>query len=159
MHAFRNSTRRLQRLVWLTLLAWSFALVSGVVNACVLSLPGRAGETPSPPALGVAASLARHSEQLGTHGPEDHAIGSSTHAHEQERGSPAKDSCLKFCGEEASALVKNMAPAADMVAALVDSGTRRRLAVPAVQVDFSAALEQARAQGPPLVIRFLRLTL
>jgi hypothetical protein len=46
-----------------------------------------------------------------------------------------------------------------MVAALIDTGVQRRLAVPAVQLDSGASLEPPRAQGPPLVIRFLRLTL
>lgn len=144
MHAFRNSTYRLQRLVWSTLLAWSFALASGVVNACVLSLPGHAGEASSPPALGAEALEA---------GP------ASLHPHEQESGGPGKDSCLKFCGEESSALAKSTSSAADMVAALIDTGVQRRLAVPAVQFDPGASLEPPRAQGPPLVIRFLRLTL
>jgi hypothetical protein len=160
MHAFRSSTRRLQRLVWLTLLAWSFALASGVVNACVLGLPGRAGEGPSPPAHGKVASHGGPSGAFGIHGAEDHETApSSPHLHEQGPGSPGKDSCLKFCGDESSALTKSTLFAADMVAALVDARAQRRLAVPAVQVNSSSSLEQPRAQGPPLVIRFLRLTL
>ena len=147
MHAFRNSTGRLRRVVWLTLLTWSFALASGVVNACVLSLPERTAEG-STPALHIeAATHAGPSEGIGEHGADDHG------------GTSGKDTCLKFCDDESSALAKSKSYGADMVAALVDLRVERRLAVPAVKVDSSLLPEPPRAQGPPLVIRFLRLTL
>ena len=133
MHAFRNSTRRLQRLVWLTLLAWSFALASGIANACVMSLSARATGESGPPA--------------------------QMHAHEQEPGSAGQDPCLKFCDGESSAIAKSTTSAADMGAALVDAQLERRLAVPPLQADPGAPPQPPRAQGPPLVIRFLRLTL
>lgn len=133
MYAIRNSTHRMQRLVWLTLLAWSFALASGIANACVLSLSARAAGASSPPA--------------------------QMHAHEHEPGSAGQDSCLKFCDDESSALAKSTSYAADLGAALVDPRLERRLAVPPLQADPGAPLEPPRAQGPPLVIRFLRLTL
>ena len=143
MHAFRSSTRRLQRFVWLTLLTWSFALASGVVNACVLSLPERTAEG-SNPALHSEAGL---SEGSGGHGADDHG------------GISGKDTCLKFCDDESSALAKSTTYGADVVTALVDVRVERRLAVPAAKVDSSLLPEPPRAQGPPLVIRFLRLTL
>ncbi len=150
MDAFRNSTRRLRRLVWLTLLAWSFALASGVVNACVLSLPGRTAEGSSPSVHSQATTHARSSEGIGAHGADDGETGSST---------AGKDTYLKFCDDEASLAAKSTNSGADMAAALVDARVERCLAVPAAQTRSGSSLEPPRAQGPPLVIRFLRLTL
>lgn len=147
MHAFRNSTRRLQRLVRLTLLMWFFALASGVVNACVLNLPGRAAEESAPSLHTEAATHAGSAEGIGGHGAGDHG------------GTSGKDTCLKFCDDESSALAKSTTYGADMAAALVDLRVERRLAVPVVHADSSWVLEPPHAQGPPLVIRFLRLTL
>jgi len=160
MHAFRNSKQRLQRLVWLTLLTWSFALASGVVNACVLSLPGRMAEGASPTAHGEAATPARSSEGIGKHGPEDRrAATDGLHPHEQDPGNSGKDTCLKFCDDESSVLAKSTPSSADTVTALVDGRVDRHLAVARLQADSGPLPEPPRAQGPPLVIRFLRLTL
>ena len=150
MYAFRNSTRRQRRLVWLTLLMWLFALASGVVNACVLSIPERTAEGSSPPVHSEAATHARPSEGVGAHGADDRETGS---------GSSGKVTCLKFCDDESSAITKSASSGADMVVALVDARIERRLAVPAAQTDSGSSLEPPRAQGPTLVIRFLRLTL
>ena len=146
MHAFRNSTRRRRRFVWLTLLTWSFALISGVVNACVLSLP--------------EARAARASEAFGPLGSDAHEAGpSSLQQHAQAPGTAGKNTCLKFCDDESSALAKSTSSGADMLAAAVDSHVQRRLAVPAGHAACGPWPQPPRAQGPPLVIRFLRLTL
>lgn len=42
MHALGFHRRRLRRTVWLTAMAWCFALFSGVVNACLLAPAGAA---------------------------------------------------------------------------------------------------------------------
>lgn len=137
----------MRRFVWLTLLTWSFALASGVVNACVLSLPERTAEGSNPALHSEAATHAGPSEGIGGHGADDHG------------GASDKDTCLKFCDDESSALAKSTSYGADMAAALVDLRVHQRLAVPAVTVDSSLSLEPPRDPGPPLVIRFLRLTL
>jgi len=146
MPTFRNSTHR-KRFVWLTLLTWSFALASGVVNACVLNLPDRTAEGSTPSLQDETATHAASSQGIGGHGADDH------------EGTSGKDTCLKFCDDESSALAKSTSYGADMAAALVDLRVQQRLAVPAVTVDYSLSPEPPRAQGPPLVIRFLRLTL
>lgn len=160
MHAFRSSTRRLRQFVWLTLLAWSFALASGVVNACLLTPPGPISDGSHPPAHGEAATQARpHDGARGLHGAasdEADAIGVAQHEHQQ--GTSGKDTCLKFCDDESSAVVKSASLGVDLIVALVDPGVRR-IAVPVANIDSGWLLEQPRAQGPPLVIRFLRLTL
>ena len=160
MHAFRSSRRRLQRLVWLTLLAWSLALASGVVNACVLGLPARTAEGSSPPAHAETATHGRSSQDIGAHDAEHQRAGASdSHPHEQGHGTSGKDTCLKFCADESSALAKNGCSAVDMAAALLDLHVGRRLAVACIGADLRSRAEPPRAQGPPLVIRFLRLTL
>lgn len=157
MNAFRYPRRRLQRLVWLTLLSWSFALASGVVNACVLNLPGRTADGPGLLARTAVATHGSSTQGIGTHGAEEHAPAS--HAVEQTRGKSGETTCLKFCADESSAVAKSAATGVDMAPALVDSRVERRMAVLPEQVESGFAPERSHAQGPPLVIRFLRLTL
>jgi hypothetical protein len=162
MHAFRSSSRRLRQLVWLTLLAWSFALASGVVNACLLIVAGPIIDGSPPPVHGEAATQGR---------PDDVAVGLHSAAggeagvanlvqYEHQQGSSGKDTCLKFCDDESSAVVKSTSLGVDlaMAMALVESGVRR-MAAPVENIGADWLPEQPRAQGPPLVIRFLRLTL
>jgi hypothetical protein len=160
MLAFRSSTRRLRQFVWLTLLAWSFAMASGVVNACLLTLPGPISDGSPPPAHEESATHPRHHVgprgQHGATGDEAGAVDLARHDHQE--GSSGTDTCLKFCDDESSAVVKSTSLGVDMVAALVDPGVRR-IVVPLANIDSGWLLEQPRAQGPPLVIRFLRLTL
>jgi hypothetical protein len=137
----------LRRVVWLTLLTWSFALASGVVNACVLNLAERTAEGSTPAPHIEAATHAGPSAGIGGHAADDHG------------GSSGKNTCLKFCDDESSALAKSTHCGADVLAALVDLRVERRLAVPAVKLASGLLPEPPRAQGPPLVIRFLRLTL
>jgi len=160
MHAFRSSSRRLRQFVWLTLLAWSFALASGVVNACLLTLPGPITDGSPPPVHGEAAAHARpHDEAMGLHSAAGGEAGvAKLGPHEQQQGSSGKNTCLKFCDDESSAVVKSTSLGVDLVVALVQPGVRH-IAVPVANLGAGWLLEQPRAQGPPLVIRFLRLTL
>ena len=137
----------MRRFAWLTLLTWSFALASGVVNACVLNLPDRSVDGSTLSLHNETATHAASSQGIGGHGADDH------------EGTSGKDTCLKFCDDESSTLAKSTSYGADMAAALVDLRVQQRLAVPAVTVDSSLSPEPPHAQGPPLVIRFLRLTL
>ena len=137
----------MRRFVWLTLLTWSFALASGVVNACVLNVPDRSAEGSTQSLHNQSATHAASSQGFGGHGADDHG------------GTSGKDTCLKFCDDESSALTKSTSYGADMAVALVDLRVHQRLVVPAVTVDSSFSPEPPHAQGPPLVIRFLRLTL
>lgn len=142
------------------LLVWSFALASGVVNACLLTLPGPTTDGFPPPVHGEAATHASpHEVAMGLHGAAgDEADAVDLAHHEHQQGGSGKDTCLKFCDDESSAVVKSTSSGVDMVAALVDPGMRR-IVVPLANIDSGWLLEQPRAQGPPLVIRFLRLTL
>jgi hypothetical protein len=160
MHAFRSSSRRLRQFVWLTLLAWSFALASGVVNACLLTVPGPITDGSTPPVHGEGATQGRpDDEAMGLHSAAGGEAGvANLVQYEHQQGSSGKDTCLKFCDDESSAVVKSTSLGVDLVMALVEPGVRR-IAVPVENIGAGWLPEQPRAQGPPLVIRFLRLTL
>lgn len=156
MHALTCHRRRLQRTVWLTLGAWLFALASGVVNACLVApAPAQRG--------GLTQQISADEMAHGVHAPTgDHraseapvaAASQLPHDH-----SPGSDSCQKFCSDEASALSKSLSPSADLPASLVGVFVHW----PPDALSTSAAAQWLQwptaAQGPPLVIRFLRLTL
>ncbi len=137
--------RRRQHLTfWLTLGAWLFALSSGVVNACLVTAADRSGGATH--AQAAADLHEAGSGPVSLPGP--------------ERGRAAgMDSCLKFCADEFSALSKSKSVFADL-----------DMPVPAVLVPWSTfgldvppgsqlSLRRPAAQGTPLVIRFVRLTL
>ncbi len=149
MHALSFHRRSLQRIVWLTLAAWLFALASGVVHACL--------STPAPMqrnALARQVSAGEAAHDAHPTGPGHAATAPSPHDR-----SPASDSCRKFCDDEVSALSKNLSSSADLPAPLPAAFVRW----PPDALHTSAAARwlrwQANAQGPPLVIRLLRLTL
>jgi hypothetical protein len=149
--------RRMRQLVWLTLLAWLFGLAAGVVNACVLSLPGPV--VPSS-AQSVQGRAAHHGVAGFAHGSvtPDEQEHEQEHEQEDEQDS-GKDTCLKFCDEESTALSKTKTYGADTPVALVELGDLRGTAVPIKCIGNRISLQRPVAQGPPLVIRFLRLTL
>jgi hypothetical protein len=150
MFAFRTQSRRLRPLVWAMLFAWLFGLTAGVVNACALNQPSAPARSlvaeshTAPPAHAGADS--RH-----------HVDGPVTqHEHEQNGGN---DSCLKFCDDESSALSKGSKAAQDQGIHLVAATLWPVAVVPVSTAGAEQSSARPSAQGPPLVIRFLRLTL
>jgi hypothetical protein len=159
MHALHFDRRRLQRTVWMTLVAWLFALTAGVVNACALT-PQRDGLR-AVVLKANAENRVRHetaatSTRAGDHGPLVHE-GPVAHAgHEQEA---AKGGCIKFCDDESSALAKYNSPNVDLGASVIAVFEPWRAIVSSTSVETRRAIERFPVHGPPLVIRFLRLTL
>jgi hypothetical protein len=150
MIAFRNHRRRLRQTAWVTLLAWVFALTTGVVNACVLSAPSAA-------IRGTAAESHATSSSHAVAGTEHHDQGlAAYHKHEQDNGN---GSCQKFCDDESSALSKDSSSALSPGVALVAAVEWPGAVVSIASVGTALSLERPTAQGPPLVIRLLRLTL
>jgi hypothetical protein len=133
------------------LLAWLLALTTGVINACVLNIPSAAthrsfAESEAGHFSRVVADTEHHNGWLFAH-----------HEHEQNG---AKDSCLKFCDDESSALSKgSTSPTLDPGAALVAAVHFPGAVVPVIHAGSGLSLQRPTAQGPPLVIRLLRLTL
>lgn len=146
MHEFRFTRRRLRHTVWVTLLAWIFALSAGVANACALGL--------SPPTAWA------HASADGWHQPADlahthhGAHPGGEHEHDQGQGG-----CQKFCDDESSAVTKSPSAGHDASAALAFAVELRGAILPRPSLVVDRWLERPIADGPPLVIRFLRLTL
>ena len=143
--------RHLRRAALLTASAWVSALVAVVAHACLLqpeggrySTPGAAnGSTVFEPAAQTAHVAHEHH---GSRGAE--ADGTTD---------PGQASCVKFCDDESSTVAKT-APH-DLPGLLVASRTNWHVVLPATSAVARVSVERPLAHGPPLVIRFLRLTI
>ena len=151
MLAFRSHSRRQRHTVWVMLAAWLLALTAGVVNACVLNVPNTATR-------GLLAELqTAHLSQVvaDTEDNDGEPLG-----HHRQEQNGANDSCLKFCEDESSALSKGKtSDTPDAGAAPVAAAQWLGAFVPVPHDGTGASLRRPTAQGPPLVIRLLRLTL
>ena len=150
MLAFRNHNRYLRQTVWVTLLAWLFALTAGVVNACMLSGPGAATRE-------LVAELRPAHSAKATADAEHH--GHSLAVDREHEQVNTNHSCLKFCDDESSALSKGSATALDLGVVLAATAQWPRAVVPSTNVGTVLSPHWPTALGPPLVIRLLRLTL
>ncbi|MDP1900354.1 MAG: hypothetical protein Q8K96_07855 [Rubrivivax sp.] len=155
MAAFRPTHRRLRHTVWVTLLAWLFALTAGVVNACALATPSSAVREFGAVAQASHAGHAGTSEMPGAAGHD----GDGTVAHPDPGRDTGKDNCLKFCDDQSSALSKDKVAGVDPGAAFAAGVDLRSPVSPFTAVETRLSLQRPFAQGPPLVIRLLRLTL
>ena len=153
MQALRFHRRHLRRTVWLATVAWCFALVSGVVNACLLT---PAGSARLDAALHEAAHAATQAQ------PADHAFPVGHGAHDALPGAEhgaGTEGCLKFCDDGSTALSKGTVSAVDPGAPI---GSAFASWNPMLAESRSASRswwDGPTTTGPALVIRFLRLTL
>jgi len=152
--AFHFDHRQLRRTARVTLVVWLFALAAGVANACAFTLAGPAGRG----VVDIAAHGAAESVlvRAGHDGEHDQGGPISPHGHGHDAG---KASCLKFCDDESSAIAKVKLP---VVGPCVALPTVVEAWKPLAVISGSGsrqAPEHPGSQGPPLVIRFLRLTL
>jgi len=141
------------------LVVWLFALTAGVVHACALAPAGSADRVAGQAWHAAIAAHETHADaSSGTDHGNRHDEGSSIaeHEHAQDAG---KVSCLKFCDDESSAIAK-------VKLAFVDPGSSPLTvhepwnAVAATgSAGFRPSRQRPGSRGPPLVIRFLRLTL
>lgn len=122
------------------LVAWLFALGMGVVNACVVVPPAVDGH------------------RVAVIGPHDLA-GPAAHAHQGHGDAIGQTGCLKFCADESSTLSKSHVPALDLGLPLRAVVSAWRSAIPITAIGTWLASDRPMPHGPPLVIRFLRLTL
>ena len=160
MQPIRLHRRRLRHFVWMALFAWVFALAAGVANACIVAVPGSA-----PP----GHEKHRHTHathESGDHGlasiePADHDAADTDHEHSGgiSLDDPGQTGCLKFCDEESTALTKNGSPGFDDMPTHVRVSGFKFEPVSITGAAGRFSLEHPGAQGPPLVIRLLRLTL
>ena len=157
MPAFHFGRQRLRRTAWATLVIWVLALAAGVANACALTPMGTAGRAMS------QAGIVAHDPHSGAptragHASLDDPVGvvQYGHGHGQDSG---KVSCLKFCDEESSAIAKVKLPVVDLGVSLLTVVEPWNSNAAAGGSGLRRSLERPGSQGPPLVIRFLRLTL
>lgn len=156
MSAFQFDRRQLRRTAWATLVVWVLAMAAGVVNACALTPAGSVDR-----AIGQVGVLA-HDEHASTpalSAIESHHEQAETVGHHEHGQDPGKGSCLKFCDDESSAIAKVKLPVVDLSATLLTAAAPWSAIVAVGGAGFRQSLERPGPQGPPLVIRFLRLTL
>lgn len=156
MSAFHFDRRQLRRATWATLMVWVLAMAAGVVNACALTPYGAA--EPATLHVGIVVHDA-HVGAPSSSAIESHHEPSETvdqHGHGQDS---SKGSCLKFCDDESSAIAKVKLPVVDLSATLLTAAVPWSAIIAADGAGFRHLLERPESQGPPLVIRFLRLTL
>jgi hypothetical protein len=140
MIVIRPSARRLRRLVWMTLVGWVFALAAGVANACLLNL--RDGSVDH---AGWVEVMAHHDRGAGVA--------------DEPKDDAGKVTCLKFCHDESSALSKSKPYSADLALAVLQLREVYGVVAPVTGFESALSARLPTAQGPPLVIRFLRLAL
>ena len=147
--------RQLRHIAYVTLFAWTFALLSGVVNACLVQ-SDRHGELGSlmwqagPAATGANLPDTRQLQKVHQQS-EDQGGGLGTDS--------AKAGCLKFCADEFSAVTKSNAPQVDVVGPLFAANVPWQSAEPVAAANHWPMAERPASIGPPLFIRFLRLTI
>jgi hypothetical protein len=159
MPTFHFDRRRLRRTAWATLAVWLFALMAGVVNACVLTPSGSAERAVWQVSR---VDMAMHDAHAGTR-PDGkdgsrHDQGESV-AHQGHGQDSGKVSCLKFCDDESSAIAKVKLPVIDLGSSLLIVVELWNTIAATSRVGVRQSLERPGSHGPPLVIRFLRLTL
>ena len=150
------SRRQLRRTACVTLLAWVMALLSGVVNACLLQPHGQTAP---------ASSIATPSPEFADAGLIESTVARVEHSHHDSHQEPQGDhdagkaGCLKFCADESSSLAKGKFTQADLpnpaLVAVVEWPSLALLPMDTLR----RSAERPASPGPPLVIRLLRLTI
>jgi hypothetical protein len=149
--------RHLRRTTVLTLLAWVLALAGGMVNACQLQAhtPGSYASLASSRADGAEPALHAGHALHGADGKHDGAGRPDRHDPD-----PAKAGCLKFCTDKSSTVAKHeTGHQADFPSVLGAPGLDWQPELSTTVATARRSVERTAAQGPPLFIRFLRLTI
>ena len=151
--------RQLHRTACVTLLGWVLALMLGVLNACLLQPHGwtaSVSSTPSDPEFADAGRIDLTVPQVG-HGHHDsHSAQHGDHDASKDAG---KAGCLKFCSDESSTLVKGKFIHTDLPNSVVVAVVEWPSMAPLPMGTLRMSAERPASPGPPLVIRFLRLTI
>lgn len=149
--------KQLRRTACVALLAWVFASLSGVANACLIQ-PAAHGAAPS--GLSKGDPIARAAAGVATW---EREVEPAHHHADDEGGNPAKDGgkagCLKFCADESSALTKSEASHADLPGPVLAASVHWKLAMAVAAVAPWPPVERPATVGPPLFLRLLRLTI
>ena len=161
MRTFTFDRRQLHRTACVTLLAWVLALMSGVVNACLLQPHGQTApassiviSSPGFADAGLVESTMAHVEH-SHHGSHQAPQGD----HDAANENAGKAGCLKFCSDESSTLVKGKFTQVDLPNPFVVAVVEWPSMAPLPLGTLRRSAERPASPGPPLVIRFLRLTI
>ena len=146
--------RHLRRSAGVTLFAWLFALLSGAVNACLIQPSAtdlaRGKVALASPLVAGPGQATPHFENPQHHAGDVHRV-------------PADDlgvaGCLKFCADESSAVTKSKAAQADLLGPFFVSRVDWQPASPVADAAPWQSVDRTAAQGAPLFIRLLRLTI
>ncbi len=147
--------RHLHRTVWVTLMSWVLALLVGVANACQLQSYGpRAPASATSIHGGLTEQGVNNTQAFYVeHGDNDGA------KHDGPTTDAAKAGCLKFCDDESSSATKARTAQSDVPVPVVVASVDWRSVIPTATVAMGRLAERPAFEGPPLVIRFLRLTI
>ena len=149
---FASTPTARRRLCGVMLFVWLFAVLGSTVNACVLS-----GSSPVKAAAHQQAlEYLAHEGNEGSEDTEDAAAPAEHHHHDQ---ADEHASCHKFCKDESTTLPQTRVMDDQDFNPVLLSTFSSLLPDALPLAPLTHALAQPRAQGPPLVIRFLRLTL
>jgi len=157
MRPLHLTRRQLRDTACFALLAWVFALVSGVANACLVQTiePGVTNFS-----LVAGTQLAGCDSGVA---PCEHDAGPAHHHTDSGLGEPVQDGgkavCLKFCADESLAVAKSKVSQADMSGPLLLAGTPWLSAVQVAAAAQWRPVERPASVGPPLFLRLLRLTI
>ena len=151
--------RQLRHTACVTLLGWMLALMLGVLNACLLqphSQPASASHATSRHEF-ADAGLIDSTEAHVEHSHHDsHPAQHGDHDAAKDAG---KAGCLKFCSDESSTLAKGKFTQADLPNPVVVAVVEWPSMAPLPMGTLRTSAERPASPGPPLVIRFLRLTI
>lgn len=145
--------RYLRRTVWVTLVAWVLAWSAGVASACqwLTQAPGMATVAASSRnrliELDMRTMLAMHAQARYHAG------------HAAPAGPLNNDDCRKFCTDASSSVVKTNPVPADVLGPPLAASVAWPAAIRITSVAMWRPTERPASQGPPLVIRLLRLTI
>jgi hypothetical protein len=152
-----SNHRAKRRTVWVTLLGWVLALLTGIVNACLMQPQGL--RTP----VSATSSVNHRSAERGMRPAQplavEHGDQDGRAAHVRDTTDAAKAGCLKFCDDESSTVANSKTAPTDLPGPVLVASVDWRAAVPIAAVATWQSVERPASQGPPLVIRFLRLTI
>ena len=160
MSTLMFNRRQLRRTACVTMLAWVMALLSGAVNACLLQPHGQAASAsfatsrPEFADAGLIESTVAHVEQSHH---DNHQAGQGDRDGAKEDA--GKAGCLKFCSDESSTLAQGKFTPADLPNPVVVAVVEWPSMAPLPTGTLRMSAERPASPGPPLLIRFLRLTI
>lgn len=147
--------RHLRSTAVLTLLAWVLALLAGMVNACQLQTYTPGTHTSVVSAHDRSGESGAHAEQA-LYGNDGNHSAVGGHEGQSDIG---KAGCLKFCAEESSTVAKGETAQPDLLGIVTVASIDWQPEMPFATATPWRSVDQPVSQGPPLFIRFLRLTI